>query len=788
MDDMILTTPSLTKKLQQGKLSGRPLYVSGGTGCGKTTFIRNYLRNRKYAVCPLAGIGADKAVRDLEQLFSDSYAGEPVVIDDLQFLRDQRGRQELIRNASRRDIWLILISESAIPTWLLKTSMDQKFILCQEKDLLVSDEEAAKYFVKSGIGTLDKEEVKQIAEICGHRVGYLHRAVQLMQEGKTIKQLLDGRLFQEFQDYCDFGIIPNWNRQLQDFMMKVSCVDEFDEKLAANITGSSETSQRILEAKEVGSFLKKDGKQYRIDADMLAGLRQRAKRLLGEEIIQQCEYNAGLYYEEKNDCVMALQMFEKCHDEDKVAETLERNAFENVSTGQYYALRKCYLSLPDDKIKSPALMAGMAMLNSCLFDVKKSEYWYDKLKDYSASAQGGQKREAIERLAYLDISLPHRGNDRTMELLKSYPETLYARGMTLPPISVTSNMPSFMAGGKDFWMYAKDFEDPAERQVVEEGFGKWGIGLSCTIEGELLFERAENDFRAISLLSQGYLQTEQGGRLEVGFASVGTQARLNAMRGRPQTALSLLGSFEKRVREENVMTLFPNIQALECRIHILNGDLDNVREWKKYAPDDNIGFNILQRYEYLTRIRCSIALHQYDEAAALIAKMLYYTQKYKMTYLHTEALLLSAIVQYRMEERGWKGDLISAMSTASRYRFVRLIAGFGGAILEPLRALGAKELSFADSEWLQKVMQETQKIEERYPSAYSRQGASRSDFSENALAILKLQTEGLSVPEIANRLGLKTENVRYHIKQNYRKLGVSDKVSAALEAKKLMLL
>lgn len=788
MEEIILPTPALTKKLQQGKLTGRPLYICGGTGCGKTTYIRNYLRNRKYAGCSLAGISPDKAVHDLEELFASSFAGEPLVIDDLQFLRDQRGRQEVIRNASRRDIWLILISESAVPTWLLKTSLDQKFILAQEKDLLFTDEEAEKYFAKNGVIGIEKEDISRLAETCAHRVGYLHRAVEFLQEGKTVSQLLDGSLFQEFLNYCDFGIIPNWNRPLQDFLMKVSCVDVFDENLAANITGSSETPQRILKAREAGSFLKKKGKQYRIDPDMLAGLRQRAKRILGEKIIHQCEYNAGLYYEEKNDCVMALEMFEKCHDEDKVAETLERNAFENVSTGQYFALRKSYLSLPEEKIKSPTLMAGMSMLNSCLFDVKKSEYWYNRLKEYAQTAQGGQKREAIERLAYLDISLPHRGNDDTMRLLKSYPETLYARGMSLPPISVTSNMPSFMEGGKDFWMYAKDFEDPAERQVVEDGFGVWGKGLSCIIEGEMLFERAENDFRAISLLSQGYLQTEQGGRPEVGFAAIGTQARLNAMRGRPQTALSLLESFEKRVREENVLTLLPNIHALACRIQILNGDLDPVREWKKTAPDDNIGFNILQRYEYLTKIRCSIALQQYDEAAALVAKMLYYSQKYRLTYLHTESLLLSAIVQYRMEERGWKGDLIAAMAAASRCQFVRLIAGFGVAIQEPLRALSEKDLSFADPAWLEKVMQETQKIAERYPSAYPRQGASRSDFSENALAILKLQTEGLSVPEIAKQLGLKTENVRYHIKQNYRKLGVSDKVSAALEAKKLMLL
>ena len=377
-----------------------------------------------------------------------------------------------------------------------------------------------------------------------------------------------------------------------------------------------------------------------------------------------------------------------------------------------------------------------------------------------------------------------------MELMKSFPEKLYERGMTLPPISVTTNMPSFMEGGKDFWMYAEDFQNPEERRILEEGFGEWGKGLSRIIEGEILFERAENDFQAISLLSEGYMQTEQGGRPEVGFASIGTQTRLNALRGRPQTAASLLESFEKKVREDGVPTLLPNVHALQCRISILTGNLDAVQEWMKTAPDGNVGFNSLQRYEYLTKIRCNIALQQYSEAAALIAKMLYYTEKYQQTYLHTETLLLSAIVQYRVGETGWKNDLERAVATASKYRLVRLISGFGVAIREPLHAFGQKNLEEVgkDSAWVSLVMRETDKTAERYPSAYAKQVASRTDFSENALAILKLQTEGLSVPEIAKKLGLKTENVRYHIKQNYRKLGVSDKVSAALEAKKLMLL
>ena len=66
--------------------------------------------------------------------------------------------------------------------------------------------------------------------------------------------------------------------------------------------------------------------------------------------------------------------------------------------------------------------------------------------------------------------------------------------------------------------------------------------------------------------------------------------------------------------------------------------------------------------------------------------------------------------------------------------------------------------------------------------------AQRPDFCETALDILRLQAEGLSVNKIAQELGMKAETVRYHTKENYRKLGVAGKTDAVLAARDLGIL
>ena len=76
----------------------------------------------------------------------------------------------------------------------------------------------------------------------------------------------------------------------------------------------------------------------------------------------------------------------------------------------------------------------------------------------------------------------------------------------------------------------------------------------------------------------------------------------------------------------------------------------------------------------------------------------------------------------------------------------------------------------------------------RYPLYLKKRGATTADFHPTALQVLRLQADGLSVNQIAHRLGLKPDNVRYHTKENYRKLNVSHKADAILAARSLGLI
>ena len=128
-------------------------------------------------------------------------------------------------------------------------------------------------------------------------------------------------------------------------------------------------------------------------------------------------------------------------------------------------------------------MSAMSLLYSMLMDFDRSEFWYQKLKEYRDSARGSEQREATCRLVYLDISLPNRG--------------------------------------KDFCEWSKHDREIAVSagKIVCTFLGKYGKGLVNVALAEGFFEKGGGPYEVISLVSNAKLEAETGGKLELYFAA-----------------------------------------------------------------------------------------------------------------------------------------------------------------------------------------------------------------------------------------------------------------------------
>ena len=797
MDKGYIAPEAALKKLRVAKGLGQTVYIYGATGYGKTELVRQYLSRRRYRYISCAEDTAEltEAAQSVPaRSAGKEKEGEPrtvVVADDLHLLKNAEGRKAVLSLAGRQDIWLILICRSPIPAWLMPLYIKGGFLVITEDDLRLGEKEISAYMDSQGLTATEEEVVFVAVRSQGNAYTVRHTALKML-EGMRPGPEMAEEIVEAFAAYLESHVMVQWDSDLLEFLVQVSVIDEFTLPLAEMVTGNRHALELLERAAETGNFLScKDG-TYRLRPELIRALRRRAAKEYSPQERADHAYNAGLYYEMQGQIVPALAMFEQCGKKERIRELLIRNARLNPGNGHYFELRRYYLQMEERELEeSPVLMAGMSMLYSLMMQEKESEYWYWKLEKFASTAKGGQKREAVSRLAYLDIALPHRGSADMIDIMKRMPALIFDRGMSLPEFSVTSNYPSTMNGGKDFCHWSREDRKLAATigKLVERVLGRYGKGLVKAALGESFYEKGEDAYEVLTLLARAKMEAEGGGMIEIAFAAVGLQVRLDTLQGEIQTAAEVLASFEKGVREQGAVQLLPNIGALKCRLALYQGDKEAVSAWMAQAPDEDREFCVMERYRYLTKVRCYLSIGEYLKAQALLEKLRYYTEKCRRTYVRMEVCLLSAIAKYRTGG-AWKEEFLSALKEACGYRFIRLISEEGAAVQELFVAAGKSflEKEIPDKEWLSRLMGETGKVAVRYPVYLKGQLAKAPDFCEAALSVLRLQAEGKSVGKIAQELSMKEATVKYHAKENYRKLGVSGKADAVLAARNLGIL
>lgn len=496
-DERYVRPKNAEKQFKLAKELGRTAYLYGITGSGKTAFVKDMLRPNSCRWVSAAETGAEE--------LKPPEAGKPriLVVDDLQEVQS-RIRQEdyakvLHTLSVRQDVWLILISRCRIPQWLMPLHVETPFLVIDEEDFQLDRPGQDTFFERWDL-SLSPETADRIWKLAAGNPLFLRFAALA---GGDIRQAVSDLWSYLFQLY------DQWDPELQEFVMEMSVVERFDARMAQMVTGRSDVQRILKKVMETGNFLKEKDGTYEFNFILKNFTRACLDRKFDRDQVSRIYYNAGHMYEMYGDLPNALRMHEAGGDEKSIFRLLVANARQNPACGHYFELRRYYLMLPEETIStSPVLMAGMSMLQSMLLNSEESERWYRKLEEFAQNSGGSARREARNRLLYLDISLPHRGMAGMADLLK-HAETLLRDGKAmLPELSVTSNLPSLMNGGKDFCEWSRRDRELATGigKIAEFVLGKYGKGLVATALAESCFEKGIDSYEVVSLAEKGRMQ------------------------------------------------------------------------------------------------------------------------------------------------------------------------------------------------------------------------------------------------------------------------------------------
>lgn len=800
------------RRLKAAEEENITAYIYGVSGIGKTELIVRYLKQKKYQMFDAGRVSAE----ELEGI-AESEKRKIVVIDNLHDLAMEEEcediKEAIISLIEREDVWLILSGRCAVPPWLAAVRYREVFYVIEESELLFDEAQENQYIEYTKI-LLTPEQRKVSRNYClGVPLGWyitwdIYKQIQLregLKEGeyfsdKLFSELIDRGLSQMW-DYLDWHVYDNWDIRIQEFLMEVSIVDCFTAHLAEMITGINNVESILSRVKWLGNFMmertEKDEVVYEFRREMCISMRRRLKRKYNKEQIHALYENAGLYYQLNKEPIRALEMYQKAGEKERIASLLIENARTAPNNGYYYQLKKYYLKLSDEKIRtSPELMMGMSMLQSLLLDIEESEHWYQELEQYAKEHFGRERRRARSELLYLEIGLPHRGSENMIEILKKAHLLILDKQVSLQEFSVTSNQASQMNGGKDFCEWSKRDRELAKGigKLVEFILGKYGKGMVNLALSESFFEKGEDNYEVASLANKGRMQAETGGKLEQCFVADGMLAWLHIITGKVSEAEELLKRFYKKAEKEEAERLLPNIETFIIRCALYSQKKAEIEKWMKKAPDEEQEFSIYDRFHYLTKVRVYLQNGRNEQAYNLLLKCEYYATVMKRIYIKIEVKLLMAIVQYRIGDERWDETLCEGLKMAEEYHFVRIITREGAAIRplltqsrwEPSR-VESKEGEKKNRQFWKQVLEETEKMTRYYPG-YLKAGIESVTLSDAMLEVLKLQADGLSKEKIAERLNMSVSNVKYHTQQIYKRLGVSNKAEAVMEAGKRGLL
>ncbi|MBU5479845.1 LuxR C-terminal-related transcriptional regulator [Blautia sp. MSJ-19] len=775
-DDKYICPQKAIRKFRSAKKLRTPLYLYGVTGIGKTSLVMHNL-NMKHCLYYSASETSADQIKIKEQT-----AEYTVILDDLQCVTDSTEREhyfEIIRNLLMLDqVWLILIARCPFPRWLLPLRTKYIFAEIEENDFLFTIDEQIAYLEQYHL-QLPREEHQSAWNVGGGNP--LSLLFFAMEKGNL--ELTKRKQW----DYLETHVYDQWDLELQEFFMDISIVETFNVSLASMLTGRGDVEKLIFRAEEVGNFFDIRGVNgiWKCRWPMRKSMQQRLHRKRTLDQINHLYYTAGLYYELEGQLPEALTMYEKYNDTGSISRLLISNARKNPSSGHYYELRRYYLELPEEIISgSPVLMAGISLLQSMLMNIEESERWYHTLEKFAQEHTGSLGKEARSQLLYLKIALPHRGSVDMIDLLKNADILIHSKKAVLPELSVTSNLPSLMNGGKDFCEWSKRDKELAFSigKPVEFVLGKYGKGLVSLALAESYLEKGKDIFEIFSRAERGRMDADRGGKLEQVFVGVGILAWLSVLKSDADGAASSLKVFRERAEKE-APNLLPNIDAFICRIHLYQAK--DVSEWMKQAPDENGEFCTMDRFCYLTKARVYISMEKLENAYCLLQQILHYAEIMKRTYIHIEGKILLAIVQYRLEQEEWKETLQECISQAESYHFIRIFSREGPALMPMFEK---KKFIWKDQEFRAQVLAESKQMAKTYPSYLNADSKNNVALGENALRILWLQSEGMSSGDIAKELKISEATVKYHNKETYRKLGVRNKAAAIAEAKKRRLI
>ncbi len=463
---------------------------------------------------------------------------------------------------------------------------------------------------------------------------------------------------------------------------------------------------------------------------------------------------------------------------------------DDIGKVELWKYRKYYRSLPISELKkSPILCTSLAMLALLSADIEKSELYVTILEQMAeiADKNSVRYRDIKNQLYYLNVAIPHRSKKNPVLALRTV-ERAMKQGEKIPRLSITSNRPSIINGGRDFTSYGKHFKLALKplRIMANVLYGSEGVGMPDIAYTEVLYQMDET-FEALVLVVANIAMIEKGGDVNTLFVAMYLQMRIMMVTSQIKSAAPMIEKIRSKIIAADAAYLLPNLNAISALIALYDGNYEHVKQWmNEEAPDEYGEFCTHDRFRYFIKLRIYYVQGNHTAMLGLADKLRPVLVLFDRRMERCELDALLALTYYAQGDKQTAFGLIeNALVLAQKYRYDRLLGDEGKKMNILLRDYVKEK---GESPFVKRIIKMTHNLAMIYPDYLKQRRDEIPKLTQTELEILRLVCDEKSNAEIAKQLKITIRTVKFHNSNILSKLSAKNRHDAVKAAKQVGIL
>ncbi|MBH5316284.1 hypothetical protein I6N90_00490 [Paenibacillus sp. GSMTC-2017] len=584
-----------------------------------------------------------------------------------------------------------------------------------------------------------------------------------------------------------YGNLPESTRQ---FLIATSILSKMNRDLCQAVTGQTDSHQHLERLEQLNLFLipLDDHHEWYRYHQLLSDFLQQIGARENPERWRRLHVHAAQWFESKKCDEDAVEHYIKGQQVEDAVRLIER-LLPELMQSKVNVLIRWIASLPENSYEHKPMfeifyiskMIEDGEWSKALLRAEQAEKRFESLRTILPETEWKQLMGNLYYFCGI-ICYLQRNLTRTtyyFELLDHY----------LPEGSSFQNYGSNRY--QDYYLFTDLLSLNNDLQVVEQFLLKWiqvwgkrahypFVGYLYISYCMLLYERnslEDTEQYLVVAMKREDLQKNIWMRVQLNLMSSWLKQTL----GRNNEAIETLTWLSSTIESPDYELIMRKIKEQQAHQFLRQGQISKAVDWSEQtglSHTDEVSIHRMD--EYLVLARVLAASQRISDACQLIAKLELLVEKEQFLRMRIKLLIAkSRILRYSDQPQAALGALKAALRLSEPTGYIRSFIDEGPTMNEMLFELLDEQHGQWDKmiplDYVENLLKESQTLPTFELSL-------RARLTDQELKVLYLISEGLLNKEIAPRMHISLDTVKFHVKNIYRKLGVHNRTQAVKQA------